>query len=856
MDPRRFARSQELFLTLAGLPEAERAARLQQECGGDEELADAVRALLEADARGDSLLDRGLAHAAAAVAGASEVPETVGPYRLLRPLGEGGMGVVFLAERPDVGSRAALKILRDAWLSPARRERFAEEQRTLAQLVHPAIARLYDAGALPGGTPWFAMEYVEGLPLDEHCERNACPLGERLRLLQAVCEAVQVAHANAVIHRDLKPSNILVKRGGEVRLLDFGIAKHLDPAAGVADQTRTGLRLMTPAFAAPEQLRGEPVGVYTDVYALGAVLYVLLTGRPPFTLSNKTPGEAAAVIEAGSPERPSAAARREGTGVAASPSAWRDLDVICLKAMHRDPRRRYGTAEALGRDLARFLNREPLEARPDSAGYRLEMFIRRRWRPLSAAAAALAAIGAFAGDSAVRLARARTEALAEAARAQRIERFMLNLFQGGDEEAGPRADLRVTELLDRGAREARALGAEPGVQAELYETLGSLYLKQANLPRAEEFLTLSLERRRALFGPASPQAAKSLTALASLRTAQAQHEEAASLARKAVAINRNSLPPGHPHTARALSALGEALSAQGQYAEAARVLEEAASLSAGGPGEGQALFELANAEFYAGRYGRAEQLSRQALGLFRARLGERHPSVADAIVNLGAVRAEKGDYAAAAARYREALAITEAWFGPAHPKTASNLTMLGRALVRLEQTSEALAALERAAAIQERAFGADHPRVASALNELGTLARGAGRLDEAAAHYRRAGEIWKRTHGEEHYLNGIALSNLASVELARGRMDAAEAMMRDALARFLSALGPDNSNTGIARLKLGRVLLRRKKLAEARQELQAGLAVLEKQMEPGSPWLETGRKDLAEAEGAQAPGAG
>ncbi|MCL4843744.1 MAG: tetratricopeptide repeat protein [Bryobacteraceae bacterium] len=849
MDQERFERIQALFHRVADLPEAERVVILETECIGDDTLREMVEEMVRADAGGGSVLDGDLAGVAGAVIGT--VPETrmVGPYRLIRVAGEGGMGVVYLAEREDLGSQVALKLLRDAWLSPARRERFANEQRTLAQLNHPSIARLYDADTLPDGTPWFVMEFVEGLPLTEYCRERRSGLAERVRLLRAVAEAVQFAHANAVIHRDLKPSNILVKEDGSIRLLDFGIAKQLEEAEGrPGDQTRTGLRMMTPAYAAPEQVRGERAGIYTDIYALGVLLYELVTGRPPFEVTTRTPGEAAELIAKGDPERPSVAARRGEGGLAVRNAVWRDLDVLILKAMHRDPERRYATAEALIRDLDHLLNEEPLEARPDSVVYRLEKLVRRRWRGLAAATTVVVVMAGMAAVFTARLAGARNEAEAEAERAQRIQQFMLSLFQGGDEMAGPAEGLRVVDLLERGAREARALDAEPRVQAELLHTLGELYQKQGDLEKAEELLNQALERRRALHGPEHAEVARNLLALGQLRAAQAKLEEAEKFVSEGLGMARRVLPAGHIGLARALAAQGEVLSARGEYARAGAALEEAARLAAGSRELAPILFELASVEFYAGHYDRSEELNRRILTLFQAQLGDGHPLVADVIVNLGAIRSEKGDAAGAAERYREALKITEAWFGPEHPKTASNLTMLGRAQVKLEETDAAIRTLERAIGIQERHFGGDHPKVASALNELGTVTRSLGRPEEAIGHYRRAGAIWRKVHGENHYLNGIALSNVASVELEVGRMESAEALMKEALSRFQAALGEKHSNTGIARLKLGRVLVRRKKYREAERELRAGLAVLEPQMEADSPWLAAGRKDLAEAE--------
>src|SRR5271157_1908271 len=289
MDGNRWQRIQTLFHKAADIPETEQRTFLEGECADDPALVSEVIILLEEDARGTSVLDGGIAELAHQILSDSAAPSVAskqfGPYRIVRAIGEGGMGVVYLAEREDLGSQVAIKVLRDAELSPARRRRFAIEQRTLAQLNHHGIARLYDANTTPDGTPFFVMEYVEGVPLTDFCRRRQSAIAERLRLFRAVCEAAHYAHQQAVIHRDLKPSNILVKDDGSVRLLDFGIAKRLESLGESGDQTIAGLRLMTPAYASPEQMRGEQVGVQTDVYSLGVVLYELLAGRVPFNLS-------------------------------------------------------------------------------------------------------------------------------------------------------------------------------------------------------------------------------------------------------------------------------------------------------------------------------------------------------------------------------------------------------------------------------------------------------------------------------------------------------------------------------------------------------------------------------------------
>jgi serine/threonine-protein kinase len=396
--------------------------------------------------------------------------------------------------------------------------RFESEQRTLANLNHPSIGRLYDANCLTNGTPWFVMEYVDGRPLTDYCRTRECSIEERLRLLRSVCEAVQYAHSQAVIHRDLKPSNILVKKDGAVKLLDFGIAKQLEGLDQAADQTRTGSRLMTPAYAAPEQLQGGSVGTRSDVYSLGVILYELLAGRLPFDLSKTTPAETELAIVHREPEKPSAVAARHPGIPRAGKAAWNDLDVLCLTAMHKDPQRRYQSVEALVRDIGHYLKGEPLEARPDTLSYRIGKFVRRNRKAVAAAVIVVSVVAAQAAVFTVRLARARNAALAEAARTQRIQRFMLNLFDGGQHEAGPAENLRVTALLDRGVQEARTLSGDPRVQAELYQTLGGIYEKLGKFDQADSLLRSALRRQRSISGPASAEAAEDLVALGFLRS--------------------------------------------------------------------------------------------------------------------------------------------------------------------------------------------------------------------------------------------------------------------------------------------------------------------------------------------------
>ena len=858
MDAVRWERVQRLFHAVADLPPEERPDLLAAECLDDPSLVADTLALLAADARGNPLLDRGLAGAVDRVfSRADEQPlpaDRFGQYRVTRVLGEGGMGVVYLAQRDDLGTLAAVKILRDAWLSPARRERFASEQRTLAQLNHPLIARLYDADTLADGTPWFVMEYVEGVPLTEYCAAHATSLPGRLRLFRDVCEAVQHAHRHLVIHRDLKPSNILVRSDGTVKLLDFGIAKQLESLDAVTDQTRTGMRLLTPAYAAPEQLGGSRVGTYTDVYALGVILYELITGRLPHAPDGTSEGFVARRGER-EPDRPSIVARTtkvlphsEIPGSVPSKAEWADLDVLCLTAMHQDPQRRYATVDALIRDIDHYLEGEPLEARPDSARYRIGKFVRRNREAVVTTGIAAAIVVALIAFYTARITRARTDALSEAARVERIQQFTLALFQGEDKDAGPADTIRVVALVDRGVENARSLDGEPAVQADLYLTLGGIYQKLGRLDRADSLMQLGLAQRRRLFGPVHRDVADALVSLGLLRVDQARFDDAERLIRQGLGMARQTLPPGDAGVIKATAALGRVLQERGAYAQAIPLLEEVVRTNetARSPATdvGASLSALADAHYYAGHYPASDSLNTRVLAIYRQAYGDRHPLVAHILMNLGASNFDRGNYVQAEQLERQALAINMAFYGPNHFQTAQNLTMLGRALVFENRFDEATGLLNQALAIRERVYGPINPNVASTLNELGNIAYQRDHYDEAERYFLRMLDIYRAIYGEKHYLIGVATSNLASTYLGRKDYPRAEQAFRDAVRVLSETQGPEHLNTAIARIKLGRTLLRERKFAAARDETLAGYQILVKQANPSISFITAAKKDL------------
>ena len=864
MDSARWRQIQELFHSAADLPQSEQRAFLRTACADDNELFSEVCAMLAQDAGANSLLDQKLGDVAEKTLAQPHrmISKEIGPYQISRLLGEGGMGVVYLAGRKDLGTQVAIKVLRDAWISPSRRERFTSEQRTLAQLNHPSIARLYDAATMDDGTPYFVMEYVEGIPLTRYCREHHCSIEERLRLFQSVGAAVQHAHANAVIHRDLKPSNILVKADGTIRLLDFGIAKQLESLDLQVDQTMTGLRLMTPAYASPEQVRGDRVGVSTDVYSLGVILYELLTGDLPFDLTNLTPAEAASIVADHEPARPSVAARRskvtDSEAPAPSQQAWADLDVLCLTAMHKDPERRYRSVEALVRDIDHYLKGEPLEAQPDTLRYRTTKFVKRNRRAVTTAAMLFAMIVGLIGFFTIRLARARDVARAEAARTQRIQQFMTSLFQGGDEAAGPSDSLRVVTIVDRGVQQAKSLNSDPKVQADLYANLGAIYQKLGKYDQANSLLQSSLEERKSIFGSDSSEVAESLTALGLLRSDQAQLAQAEQLTHDGFEMAKRHESPDSPAMARALQAYGKVLAQRGSYDPALRALNDAVKIESR-PGVPPAdlaasLTELASAQYSAGHYPASNELYQHVLDMHRKLYGDSHPLVADDLGSLGAIQLDLGYYSQAERFDRQALEITESYYGKDHPKTAAFLTSLGRALEYQNKFDDAQNVLNQALAIQEKVYGPIHPSVAETINELGNVADMREHLDDAAVYFRRVADIYRSIYGDHHYVVAIAMSNLATVYMDKKDYPTAERLFRDVVKLLTETLSADNVNTGIAHIKLGRTLLREKRYQEAEAETLAGYENQIKQTSPNTSFVRAARKDLiADYEGMGEP---
>jgi serine/threonine protein kinase/Flp pilus assembly protein TadD len=839
-----WTRIQELFHNLADRSQSEQSEELDRLTTDEPDVAREVRGMLLADASGASLLDRGIASAADDLLRPADAlpPHKFGPYRLEKLLGEGGMGVVYLGHRADLDSRAAIKILANAWLSPARRERFQQETQTMSVLDHPSIARLLDADHLPDGTPWFAMEYVEGEPITTWARRHALDLRALLRLYVEVCDAVQHAHSRAVIHRDIKPSNVLVTENGSVKLLDFGIAKRFRDARGDT-RSRTAMRMLTPQYAAPEQLDGRVVGVGADVYALGVMLFELIAGRRPYELDDSGREQHTATILAAYPPNVRRALRAPAAGGGDTPattigadalpsSEWADIDALLATALAPDPADRYASVEAFRADIERFLDNKPLAARTATLTYRARKFLRRRWRGvgLTAAVVSVSALGLFVYNR--NLKAARDVAVAEAARTTRLQQFLINLFQGGPQGVVPGDSLRLATVVQNGIREARGLASDSVTQAELLMTLGIISEQIGSATQADSLYLLAIDRTRAVHGPNDPETVRGMVRRAALLAKLDKADSAELLLMRLDTVARRYVPADHPALAELNEALGKLLGERGKIPLAVPLLQRAVAQRARADTTSReyssALRELGNAMAYGGRWQEADSIWRLSLALEQRLYGPKHPNVGFLLTNLGTVASMRGDLPTAERDLRQAVDISAAWFGEHHWLTAAARLPLAQTFIREQKFADAVPVL--------RGMIADYssqplPTGGVAMNlvqgALGNALTGLGDYAGARAAYDAALRDLRATLGPKHMNTLLTESSVGRVLIDQGKADSAIALYRSILERGTAAYGAAHPEVAGFKLRLGRALFVAHRPKEAIDAITAGMRVLD-----------------------------
>jgi tetratricopeptide (TPR) repeat protein len=768
IDTARWQRASRHLDRILDLPIDERDAGLAQLRAEDSGAADEVAALLDQHRR---LSAEGFLDACVRVAPIQPtlVGATIGAYLLVSPIGHGGMGSVWLAIRNDgrFEGTAALKLLNAALVGRSGEERFKREGTILARLAHPNIARLIDAGVSPVGQPYLVLELIDGTHIDRYCDEQKLGPDARIRLFLDVLAAVAHAHANLIVHRDIKPSNVLVTRDGQVKLLDFSIAKLIeddDPAA--ATLTHAGWAL-TPKYASPEQVTGAPITVATDVYALGVLLYELLSGQHPAGTQPQTSDDFVKAVVETDPQPLS------------GPLAG-DLDTILRKAQKKDPAERYPTVAAFADDLHRYLHDQPITARPDTVGYRAAKFARRRWRLLAAAAALVLAVVGFTGFHAVRLAAERDRAQLEAAKASQLSELMADLLASADPYRTPNlTEPTVRNLLDLGAqRVATDLADRPELQAEMLTVIGRTY------------------ERMGLFGEALP------------------------LLQKALAIGRSTFGPNDARVAASLNALGVLQRETGNIAASEPSLRESLDLRRRLLGREDkdvavTLVELARTLNDLGRGSEAEPLVREALDIRRKVFGDEHRETATSKSELAQALWDRGDLAGAEQLFRENVATCVRLLGPDHPNTATAKTRLAGVMAAKADYAAAEQLHREALAAKARTFGEEHVEYASSLNNLANIVETSGRTEEAVGLFARALRIAAPPLGDRHPRVLTMMLNHARAEIAMGRGASAEPALRHVLKTREELLETGDWRIAQAQSLLGASLLAQRRYADA-----------------------------------------
>jgi serine/threonine protein kinase/Flp pilus assembly protein TadD len=810
--------------------------------------------------------------------------DRIGPYRVLRTLGAGGMGEVFLAERADAqfDQLVAIKVVHGGALGRGVHSRLKMERQILAQLDHPNIARLLDGGSMPDGTAYLVMEYIDGVAIDAYCDARRLDVAGRLTLFQTVCAAVHYAHQNLIVHRDLKPSNILVTTAGVPKLLDFGIAKLLDDrqsAQHTIAVTHADFRVMTPDHASPEQVRGQPITTSSDVYVLGVLLYKLLCGASPFVIPSMRLAEIERAICEKDPLPPSQAVRVDDSEASQQVAQMRgmsasrlrrtlrgDLDNMVAMAMRKDPERRYASAQQMASDIQRFLDGKPVIAQRDTLAYRSTKFVRRHWLPVSAAAGVVFLIIAFATTTyqqSLRLAAERDRvaeqrelADRERVRAEEVSGFLVNLFKLSDPEENRGNQVTARELLDVGAHKLRAeLGDQPATKAALLGTVGAVYDSLGQYQDAVGLLTESLNLQQ---NTEDKTRIETLLELGRARSGAGDLQGAEAPLNEALRIAQRISGADSQEAGRALWELGRLRQQQFLLSDARELYKKSLTIlentQASSTDISALLDDLAQVYTFDRQWNLARQTYERALDIDRRILGDDHPRLGMHIGNLAVVVQNLGDLKQAEALYREAIRRKEQAYGAQSTQTASAQANLGALLQREGRLEEAEPLLRSAVDSTLAKWGPDHYLVGWQRVSLGMLLHEKGDLAGAENEYRQALAIYDKALPANHQYRASLLTQYARLQVDRGNPTEALSMSEQALKIWGETVPPTSTTMAQAHAIHGYALEHLGKTQEASSEIEAALPVLIKARGVDDPLVRRVQIWAKAAEGPAAPG--
>ena len=777
---------------------------------------------------------------------AAKVPSTIGSYRIIRLLGEGGMGAVYEAEQDQPRRRVALKVIKSGWADRELLRRFELESQTLGRLHHPGIAQIYEAGAAEtsfGSQPFFAMEIIHGKPLIEYAEAKHLNTRQRLALMIQICEAVEHAHQRGIIHRDLKPGNILMEENGQPKILDFGLARVTDGDMQATRQTDMGQLLGTLAYMSPEQVTADPLALDTrsDVYALGVILYELLAGRLPYELSRHV-YEVVRTIQQVDP-KPLSSINRAYRG---------DIETIAARALEKDKTRRYGSAAELAADIRRYLEDRPIAAKPASTSYQLRKFARRNKVLVTGTFAVFLTliVGVVVSTwQAVRARRAEVRAQAETATAQAVVDFLQNdlLAQASaNKQAGPKTkpdpDLKVRTALDRAAERIEGKFAKhPEVEAEIRQTIGQTYYDLGLYPEGRKQLEQALTLRRRVLGPDNPKTIETMLSLGLTALLQDKYAEAEEIDNRALEISRRVLGPENPVTLKCTSAVVNLYLAQHKAAQTEALAKQALEISRRvlGPEHPDTLYAAGNlAASYAGqgKYAQDAALLAPVLEISRRVLGPEHPETLNYMRGLSYAYLMQGKEALADEMDQQLLQILRRDLGPEHPVTLTALYNVTAGDLREGKNAEAEELARDALEIKRRIFGPEDRRTLNSMRQLAEAYQGQGRYAEAEELDAKVLEIGRRLQGpEDRTLD--TMDDLADVYRLEGKYAQAEALYSQTLDIQRRVLGADNPATFSAGEQMAITLSYDKQFARAEALMQE---IIQKASRSGEPAVLSG----------------
>jgi serine/threonine protein kinase len=850
--PENWDQVKELFALVLEREPGEREDFLRQACDGDDSLHREILSLLSSfDGAGTFLEDCPAADLLSAQSRAM-AGRRIGAYRIIREIGHGGMAVVYLGERDDQNYRklVAIKMVKPGIGSEQVLQRFRNERQTLAALDHSNIVKLLDGGSSEDGSPYLIMEYVEGLPIDQYCDQNHLSIADRLRLFRSVCAAVQYAHQSLVIHRDLKPGNILITKEGLPRLLDFGIAKLLNPECLQTPLvTRMDGRPMTPEYASPEQVRGDPVTSATDIYSLGVLLYEILTGDLPYQVAESSWREIERLVCESEPARPSTRVGTDRERLKTTAEMRRaepnqlvrslrgDLDWIAMKALEKEPSRRYATASEFSADIGRYLSHEPVLARPPSAAYRAGKYVRRHPVGVTVAAGLVLLLVSFAGVQAFQLRRITRER----DRANRVTEFMEAMFKVSDPSEARGNSITAREVLDKESKDIdTGLSHDPELQAQMMHVMGDVYRNLGLFPRAQILFQRSADIRRKVLGPENADTLRSIDDLAWILNQEGHSADAEKLQRETVDGRRRVFGTQNLDTLKSMSNLAWTLDREGHYVEAERLEREVIDirrrvLKTDDRETLAAMNNLGAILSHEGRYPESEKLKRETLDLRRRIEGPEHPDTLTAMNNLATILEREGHYGEAEKLQRETLALQRRILGPEHPDTLRSMNNLGRVLFDENRLTEAEQLQREALGAKQRVLGPEHQDTLWAMNNLAVTLRQESHFAEAEALQRQALEIQRRVLGPEHQDTLSNMDGLAGTLRSEGHYSEAEKLERQALDALTRLRGPEHPFTLAAIDQLARTIEKEGRYDEAEKLEQQTVDAMRRVLGPEHP---------------------